>query len=113
MGRGRIDPGWGFVAPALVAIGAFFFVPVVASLLLSFTDFDVYAVARPDRLRLVGLGNYARLVAEPRFRTALANTAYFVIVGGPLSVAASLGAALLLEAKVARKVVFSRFRRFR
>ncbi len=102
MGRGRIDPGWGFVAPALVAIGAFFFVPVVASLLLSFTDFDVYAVARPDRLRLVGLGNYARLVAEPRFRTALANTAYFVIVGGPLSVAASLGAALLLEAKVAR-----------
>ena len=53
MGRGRIDPGWGFVAPALLAIGAFFFVPVVASLLLSFTDFDVYAVARPDRLRLV------------------------------------------------------------
>src|SRR5439155_366305 len=102
MGRGRIDPGWGFVAPALVAIGAFFFVPVVASLLLSFTDFDVYAVARLDRLRFVGLGNYARLVAEPRFRTALGNTAYFVVVGGPLSVAASLGAALLLEAKVAR-----------
>ncbi|TMB57600.1 MAG: sugar ABC transporter permease, partial [Deltaproteobacteria bacterium] len=84
MGRGRIDPGWGFVAPALVAIGAFFFVPVVASLLLSFTDFDVYAVARLDRLRFVGLGNYARLVAEPRFRTALGNTAYFVVVGGPL-----------------------------
>src|SRR2546430_5729429 len=102
MGRGRINPGWGFVAPALLAIGAFFFVPVVASLLLSFTDFDVYAVARPDRLRLVGLGNYARLVAEPRFPTALANTAYFVIVGGPLSGAASLGGALVLEAKVGR-----------
>src|SRR5204862_329830 len=39
---------------------------------------------------------------EPRFRTALANTAYFVIVGGPLSVAAAPGATLLLEAKVAR-----------
>src|SRR5439155_304882 len=106
MGRGRIDPGWGFVAPALVAIGAFFFVPVVASLLLSFTDFDVYAVARLDRLRFVGLGNYARLVAEPRFRTALGNTAYFVVVGGPLSVAASLGAAMPLEAMLAPTFLF-------
>src|SRR6059036_2465794 len=102
MGRGRINPAWGFVGPALLAIGAFFFVPVAASLLLSFTDFDVYAVARPDRLRFVGLGNYLRLLGEPRFWTALGNTAYFVVVGGPLSVAASLGAALLLEAKVAR-----------
>src|SRR5439155_1562030 len=65
-------------------------------------DFDVYAVARPDRLRFVGLGNYLRLLGEPRFWTALGNTAYFVFVGGPLSVAVSLGAALLLEAKLAR-----------
>ena len=85
MGRGRINPAWGFVGPALLAIGAFFFVPVAASLLLSFTDFDVYAVARPDRLRFVALGNYARLLGEPRFWTALGNTAYFVVVGGPLS----------------------------
>src|SRR5439155_921728 len=84
--RGRINPAWGFVGPALLAIGAFFFVPVAASLLLSFTDFDVYAVARPDRLRFVALGNYARLLGEPRFWTALGNTAYFVVVGGPLSV---------------------------
>src|SRR5436305_1613637 len=102
MGRGRINPAWGFVGPALLAIGAFFFVPVAASLLLSFTDFDVYAVARPDRLRFVALGNYARLLGEPRFWTALGNTAYFVFVGGPLSVAVSLGAALLLEAKLVR-----------
>src|SRR5881628_2814456 len=84
MRRGHINPGWGFVGPALLAIGAFFFVPVAASLLLSFTDFDVYAVARPDRLRFVALGNYARLL------------------GGPRSVGVSLGAALLLEAKLAR-----------
>ena len=102
MGRGRINLAWGFVGPALLAIGAFFFVPVAASLLLSFTDFDVYAVARPDRLRFVALGNYARLLGEPRFWTALGNTAYFVVVGGPLSVGVSLGAALLLEAKLAR-----------
>ena len=34
-----------FVAPALVVIGVFFFVPVLAALALSFTDFDIYALA--------------------------------------------------------------------
>src|SRR5437867_7490187 len=108
MGRGRINPAWGFVGPALAAIGAFFFVPVAASLFLSFTDFDIYAVARPDRLRVVGLENYAHLFREPRFWTALGNTAYFVFVGGPLSLAVSLGAALLLEVKLTRGKAFFR-----
>src|SRR4029077_9588529 len=39
------EAGWAFVAPALVLILVFFVVPVVASLLLSLTDFDIYAVA--------------------------------------------------------------------
>jgi len=108
VGFRRVSPAWWFLAPALLAITIFFFLPVGAALVLSFTDFDVYAVARPDRLRVVGLGNYARLVAEPRFWTALRNTVYFVVVGGPLSVLVSLGAALLLEAKVARWTGFFR-----
>ena len=36
---------WFFLAPALLLIGVFFFLPVAASLLLSVTDFDIYAVA--------------------------------------------------------------------
>jgi multiple sugar transport system permease protein len=99
-GRGRA--GMWFVAPALALVAAFFVVPVVASLVLSFTDFDVYAVARLDRLRLVGLENYRRLVDDPRFWIAFRNTAYFVLVGGPLSIAVSLGAAMLLDARLAR-----------
>src|SRR5213078_556726 len=39
---------------------------------------------------------------DPRFCTALRNTLYFVLVGGPLSVAVSLGAALLVCARLAR-----------
>ena len=98
----RLSPGWWFVAPALLVIAAFFLLPVGASLLLSFTDFDVYTVADPHTLRLVGLANYAHLLHEARFRTALANTFYFVAVGGPLSVGVSLGAALLLDARATR-----------
>ena len=100
--RSRRTAGLWFVAPAVALIGAFFAAPVLASLLLSFTDFDVYAVARPDRLRLVGLENYRRLLDDPRFWLAFRNTAYFVLVGGPLSIAVSLAAALLLDARLAR-----------
>jgi multiple sugar transport system permease protein len=91
---------WCFVAPALVAIGVFFFLPVVAALAMSLTDFDIYALADLHNLRFVGLRNYAELLQTPLFWRALGNTFYFVIVGVPLSVAASLGAALLLNSRV-------------
>lgn len=91
-----------FVAPALAAIVAFFFVPVVASVLLSFTDFDVYAVASRANLRVVGIGNYATLVGDGLFRTAVRNTLVFVVVAAPLSIAVSFAAALALNARVTR-----------
>jgi multiple sugar transport system permease protein len=97
-----VSPGLWFVAPALAALGLFFFVPVVASLGLSLTDFDLYAVADLANLRFAGLANYARLLEEPVFWTALRNTAYFVVLGAPLSVATSLGAALLLNHRLVR-----------
>jgi multiple sugar transport system permease protein len=98
----RDNLAWLFVAPALAAIALFLFVPVFASLLLSFTDFDIYAVADLRRLRFVGVANYQTLLTEPLFWQALRNTLYYVAVGGPLSVAASLAAALLVNARLAR-----------
>jgi len=98
----RDNLAWLFVAPALAAIVLFLFVPVFASLLLSFTDFDIYAVADLRRLRFVGITNYQTLLTEPLFWQALRNTLYYVAVGGPLSVAASLAAALLVNARLAR-----------
>ena len=94
--------GWLFAAPALVVLGVFFFLPVLAALALSLTDFDLYALADSRNLRFVALGNYLDLLQTPIFWKALWNTTYFVIVGVPLSIAVSLGAALLLDAKVAR-----------
>ncbi len=96
-----------FLAPALIAIGVFFFVPVLAALVLSFTDFDIYALARFDYARFIGLRNYERIFADPLFWTALRNTLYFLLVGGPLSIVVSLAAALLLNSKLVRfKTVF-------
>jgi multiple sugar transport system permease protein len=93
---------WFFLAPSLALIGVFFFLPVVASLLLSITDFDIYGIANPSNTRFVGLDNYLRLLRTPDFWLALRNTFYFAFVGGPLTIAVSLGAALLLSSKLVR-----------
>lgn len=94
--------GWMFAGPALLVIGLFFGLPVLSALALSLTDFDLYALADMRNLRFVALDNYLALLRTPLFWKSLWNTSYFVVVGVPLSVAVSLGAALLLNAPVAR-----------
>jgi multiple sugar transport system permease protein len=104
----RSYAGWIFVAPALVAITVFFVVPVVGALAMSFTDFDIYALANLRNLRFVGFDNYINLLQTPLFWQALLNTLYFVVVGVPLSIVASLGAALLLHSRLTRFKAFYR-----
>ena len=93
---------WFFLAPALALIGVFFFLPVAAALVLSVTDFDLYGIANPANTRFIGLQNYIRLLHTPDFWSALKNTFYFAFVGGPLTIAVALGAALLLSSKLVR-----------
>ena len=105
--RVKGEPGGGragrlFVLPAVALITLFFFIPVAAAFLLSFTDFDIYAIGSLSNARVVGLRNYIQLFHNPVFWTAVGNTFYFALVGGPLTVAASLGAALLVNAKAVR-----------
>lgn len=91
---------WLFLAPALVLIGIFFFLPVFTSLLLSLTDFDIYAIADSANARFIGLRNYTGLLDNDVFWVAVKNTFYFALIGGPLTVAVSLGAALLVNARL-------------
>ena len=105
----RSEPAaWWFVGPALCVIGIFFLLPVLTAFALSLTDFDIYALADWRNLRLVGLRNYAELLGSALFWRALGNTLYFVVLGVPLSIAVSLGAALLLHSRVARFRAFFR-----
>lgn len=91
-----------FLGPSLLIIALFFFGPVIAAFAMSFTDFDIYALGNIDYLRFVAFKNYSTLLSDPLFWTAIKNTFYFVMVGGPLSVAASLAAAVLLNSKFIR-----------
>lgn len=98
----RTAAAWIFLSPAIGVIGVFFVIPVLAAFVLSFTDFDIYALGNWEYIRFVGFQNYLRILDTPLFWTALKNTFYFVLVGGPLSVAVSLGTALMLNSKLAK-----------
>ena len=102
MPRSRLNPAYLFVAPALALIAVFFLVPAAASFFLSLTDFDLYGVADLANVRFIGARNYGALLRDPLFWVALRNTLYFVFVAGPLSVAASLAAALLITSAAVR-----------
>lgn len=91
-----------FLTPAIGVIVLFFLLPVLASLFLSVTDFDIYAIASIHNMRFIGLRNYSDLLGNALFWKALGNTLYFTVAGGPLTVLVSLGTALLVNTKIAR-----------
>ncbi|QBD83332.1 sugar ABC transporter permease [Ktedonosporobacter rubrisoli] len=86
--------GWVFAAPWTLIFLLFLLGPIVASLILSFTDFGLVNLANPFKLHFIGIQNYLRLFRDPLFLTAAFNTLYFVVVGVPLNVVLSLLLAL-------------------
>lgn len=91
-----------FLTPALSAIFIFFFLPVIAAFIISFTDFDIYTLGDFSTLRFIGFDNYIKLFQDDLFWTALQNTFLFVILAGPLSIAVSLTAAIMLNSKLTK-----------
>jgi multiple sugar transport system permease protein len=94
--------GWLFVAPALAVLLVFFAAPVAVGFLLGLTDVDLYAFGGPGGWRFVAFRNYQRLLTDPIFWVSLRNTLVFAAIGGPLTIGAALGAALLLTARGVR-----------
>ena len=93
---------WWLASPALAAILVFLAVPTLAALVLSVTDFDIYALADLGNLRWIGLDNYRQLLGDALFWRSVINTALFTLLGVPAAIGASLGAALLLHQKTVR-----------
>jgi multiple sugar transport system permease protein len=90
------------LAPGLAAIAVLFLIPIAAAFLLSLTDFDIYALGDLENARFVGLKNYLTLLRDPLLWKAMGNTFLFLFVGGPLTLAVALAAALLVHSKLAR-----------
>ncbi|UKJ63795.1 sugar ABC transporter permease [Cellulosimicrobium cellulans] len=81
-----------FLAPWFVGLALITAGPMVASLYLSFTDYDL--LQAPS---WIGWDNYERMFADPRLLNSLQVTFTYVFVSVPLQLAAALGLALLLD----------------
>jgi multiple sugar transport system permease protein len=89
-----VAAGYAFLSPWLVGFLLLTAFPMVASLYLAFTDYDLF---RPPQW--VGLENFQALFADRRFINSAKVTAIYVIVGTPIKLAAALAVAMLLNAK--------------
>ncbi len=94
--------GWGFALPFVIVFAVFMAGPILASLVLSFTDFGLADLRNPLGTNFIGLENYVALLGDSKFFLSLFNTAYFVVVGVPLTLLVGLAAALALDRGITR-----------
>jgi ABC-type sugar transport system permease subunit len=88
--------GYLFILPWLVGTLVFTAGPMALSFLMSFADWNII---QPARWR--GAGNYVEAATfDPTFWKSLSVTLIYTLTAVPLGVAASLGLALLLNARV-------------
>jgi len=95
---------WGiaFVAYPVIILLVFMFFPILYSFLLSFTNADIHTIRDFTNFDFVGLRNLIDVMHDEVFWKSFGNTVYFVLVGGPMAIAVSLLAALLLNQAVVR-----------
>ena len=84
------------ISPWLLGLLIFKLVPILASLVLSFTDFHLL---NPDQMQLVGLGNYRIIFRDEQAVTVLWQTVKLALVIIPLQTFASIFVAALLSSQ--------------
>ena len=88
--------GYLFISPWIVGFLAFTLLPFIASLFLSFTDWNIVG-----SWNWVGLGNYQKLISgvDDRFSVSLSNTLFYALINVPGTQVISLTLAMLLNKK--------------
>ena len=88
--------------PFLLLFSVFTAWPVISSFYMSFTDIKSRDLRSPFAVSFVGFDNYARVFGDETFRKAAFNTAYFVVIGVPLTLGIALAAAVALDKGITR-----------
>lgn len=84
-----------FMAPAILGLLLFSLGPMIASLWLSFTSYDL--LSSPE---WVGTENYVNLAQDPLFRKSLSVTLIYGLVAVPCTMVIALVLAIMLNAKI-------------
>jgi multiple sugar transport system permease protein len=83
---------WVFLAPTIVGLAVLSAGPILATLVISLTRWDLLTPPR-----YAGLDNYVAIFSDQRFLTALRNTLFYTVVSVPLGLVLALGLALALN----------------
>ncbi|WP_130014444.1 carbohydrate ABC transporter permease [Serinicoccus sediminis] len=94
--------GWLLTLPFLLLFGVFTAWPVIQSVFFSVTDITNRDLRSPFQVNFVAFEQYAKAFGDPVFRQAALNTAYFVLVGVPLTMTIALAAAIALNTGITR-----------
>lgn len=104
--RGRIARFFAYISPWLVGFVAFTIIPMVLSLIYSFTDVRM-ATANSQPLNGVGFRNYIRIFTEDdNFRRAILNTLVYSFIKVAFLVVFSVLLALLLDRRIIGRRAF-------
>jgi multiple sugar transport system permease protein len=89
--RNLVEAAWGyaFLLPQMIGLIAFAFIPLIAVIALSLTQWDGLGP-----IQFVGFQNFATQLADPDFHTALVNTVYYVVTAVPGGIILALLVAL-------------------
>ena len=86
--------GMAFFGPALVLLTVFLFIPMILTVVYSFTD---YFAVSPNTTHFVGFENFLEIFGDDLFVQAFLNTVKFVLIIVPLQCLGALGLALLIN----------------
>ena len=95
--------GYLFMAPTLLVIGVFLFVPIVYALYLSLHKVQLLG---GTSYRFIGIDNFLRMASDSRMWTALYNTFEYALIVVPLQTALAVVLASVLNSKIRGKNVF-------
>jgi multiple sugar transport system permease protein len=84
-----------FLAPTLIGLGILSAGPIIATLGISLTKWDLLTAPK-----FIGPENYATLVADDRFLKALRNTLFYTATSVPIGLTLALGLALALNRRI-------------
>ncbi len=89
---------WGifFLSPWIIGFLVFTFIPMVMSLVLSFTNYDLL---HPDEIEFIGLENYTRFFDDPLVRTSTMVSVRFALLALPVGIIQPIIMAVLLNSR--------------
>ncbi|MEX1028513.1 MAG: sugar ABC transporter permease [Paenibacillaceae bacterium] len=95
--------GYLFIAPTLLGLTVFFIIPILATILLSFTEWNF--IAGVDKIKFIGLDNFTKLFQDAIFIQSLKNN-LILLISIPITVVIALLLAIILNKHVYFKNTF-------